>query len=84
MADLRFADVSNLPIFLVDPPATHTNFMSRVHGLKKCCPVHALTSIHVIFQGLINEFWSNVVVLRGEEDYVSLEATVKGKKICVT
>lgn len=84
MDELKFADSHNLAIFLVDPPAAHGELRSMVHGLKKCRLASALTLSPVIYQNQIKEFWSIVVVQKGDGNSKFVEGTVKGRKIVVT
>lgn len=83
MAELKFSDNHSVAVFLLRPLAAHNDFKSMVHGLKKCCLAYALTSCPIIFQDLVKQFW-NTAVVRKENDEVSLEAIVNGRKVVVS
>ena len=65
MVGLKFAESHNLAIFLVDSPASHGEFKSMIHGLKKYCLASALTLDLVVYQSMIQEFWKTIVVKKG-------------------
>ena len=84
MADLEFAKVHSLTVYLADPLEAHSEFQFIVYILKRCCLFSALTTCPVIYQKLVKEFWSNAVVKKDNKGAKFLEAYVRGKRVLVT
>lgn len=83
MAGLKFADSHNVAIILADPPASHAEFRSMMHGLRECRLATTLTVNPTIFQRLIKEFWSFVEVVKGDDGVISIQATVNKCKVII-
>lgn len=84
MPELNFSDNHNIDAFLFDPPATHQDFKSIIHGLQFCYLAHVFRTNLIICQDLIKQFWNKGSVKKGENSEVIVESLINGKNIVVS
>lgn len=81
----KILDNQNIVAFLSDPPLSHQEFKSIIHGINNCRLTHAIRANPVIYKSLVSEFWDKAFINKeGADGEGIVESIVKERKIVVS